>query len=152
MKASNARRLADTVNRENANSQYNKVHRSIDEAAKAGKYEMLALGRGMSQERLARCFDKKEEGSWQIKPGFQQVVNFQLLNLMESFQKIGSGFDIIFCRNLLIYFSKQDQKHVLLNMIKKLKPGGYLFLGHSESITHFNLPLRHVSQTVFQKI
>jgi len=64
MKASNARRLADTVNRENANSQYNKVHRSIDEAAKAGKYECFFY------EHI-----KKEVGSILISEGFTFTTN-----------------------------------------------------------------------------
>lgn len=78
-------------------------------------------------------------------------TSFSWHNLMDNEYNLNGSFDIIFCRNVLIYFSKEDQMHVLLNLIKKLKPNGYLFLGHSESITHLNLPLKSVNNTVFQK-
>ena len=82
----------------------------------------------------------------------RQKVSFMWHNLMDEEYKIKQEFDIIFCRNVLIYFSKDDQLQVLKNLSKKLKLGGYLFLGHSESITNMNLPLKNVSQTVFKKI
>ena len=59
--------------------------------------------------------------------------------------------DIIFCRNVLIYFDKQTQYEVIKKLVDCLKPGGYLFLGHSETIFGTNLPLKSVSTTVFQK-
>lgn len=86
-----------------------------------------------------------------IKKVLRDKTSFKWHNLMDREYQINDNFDIIFCRNVLIYFSKEDQLHVLQNLSKKLKPGGYLFLGHSESITHLNLPLKNVSQTVFQK-
>tara|TARA_R110002167_G_scaffold286400_6_gene491355 strand:+ start:750 stop:1595 length:846 start_codon:yes stop_codon:yes gene_type:complete len=110
------------------------ISQSVLNTAKEGVYEMLALGRGMSQERLKHCFDQKEEGRWKIKPSYQKVINFKALNLMESFQSIGSGFDIIFCRNVLIYFSPEFKKELLIKMHRCLKPGGYLLLGASESL------------------
>ena len=86
-----------------------------------------------------------------IKKVLRDKANFLWHNLMDQEYNFNGTFDIIFCRNVLIYFSKEDQMHVLQNLTKKLNPGGYLFLGHSESITHLNLPLKNVSQTVFQK-
>jgi len=86
-----------------------------------------------------------------IKKILRDKVNFQWHNLMDEEYKIDDNFDVIFCRNVLIYFSKEDQIHVLKNLSKKLNPGGYLFLGHSESINFLNLPLKNVSHTVFQK-
>jgi chemotaxis protein methyltransferase CheR len=102
--------------------------------AQTGVYEMLALGRGMSQDRLKRCFDEHSEGRWKIKPVYQKMINFQLLNLMEPFHKIGSDYDIIFCRNVLIYFSSDLKRDILIKMHQRLKPGGYLMLGASESL------------------
>lgn len=87
-----------------------------------------------------------------IKKILRDKVNFKWHNLMDSDYRVDGLYDVIFCRNVLIYFSKEDQLHVLKNLIKTLKPKGYLFLGHSESITHLNLPLKNVSQTVFQNI
>jgi chemotaxis protein methyltransferase CheR len=110
------------------------ISQTVLNAAQDGVYEMLALGRGMSEERLNTCFDKIDSGKWKIKSSYQKVVNFQVLNLMESFQKIGAGFDIIFCRNVLIYFSTDLKRELLIKMHQSLKPGGYLLLGASESL------------------
>tara|TARA_R110001592_G_scaffold60539_1_gene184143 strand:- start:5 stop:850 length:846 start_codon:yes stop_codon:yes gene_type:complete len=110
------------------------ISQTVLHSARTGVYEMLAIGRGMSQERLARCFDMQEEGRWKIKSNYQKFVNFQLLNLMEPFKKIGTDFDIIFCRNVLIYFSSDLKKELLIKMHQSLKPGGYLLLGASESL------------------
>lgn len=87
-----------------------------------------------------------------IKKELRDKVSFKWHNLMDEEYKINLEFDVIFCRNVLIYFSKENQLHVVQNLCKKLKPNGFLFLGHSESITHLNLPLKNVSQTVFQKL
>jgi len=86
-----------------------------------------------------------------VQKELRKKVSFSWLNLMDKEYPIKGEFDIIFCRNVLIYFSKENQFHVLQNLKKKLKPGGYLFLGHSESIVHMNTGLKSVSQTVFQK-
>lgn len=87
-----------------------------------------------------------------IKKTLRDKVRFKWHNLMNESYPINDSFDIIFCRNVLIYFSKEDQLHVLQNLREKLKPGGYLFLGHSESLNHLNLPLKNVGQTVFQNL
>ncbi|OUS29707.1 chemotaxis protein [Gammaproteobacteria bacterium 45_16_T64] len=104
----------------------------ILEQAKAGVYEMLALNRGMSNDRLNRFFSEHQKGQWKIKPEIQSRVDFRQLNLKESFSTLGR-FDVIFCRNVLIYFSSELQNKILRNIHSILKPGGYLFLGGSET-------------------
>ncbi len=103
------------------------------EHAKRGEYDMLALGRGLSQERLTRNFTKLPSGSWQIKQDIKNRVDFRALNLMGSYAMLGR-FDIVFCRNVLIYFSSELKRDILRKMHATLKPGGYLFLGASESL------------------
>jgi chemotaxis protein methyltransferase CheR len=71
---------------------------------------------------------------------------------MDAAYPVGDPMQIIFCRNVLIYFDKKTQALVLERLCACLEPGGYLFIGHSESVTGFNLPLQAVSNTVFQKI
>ncbi len=60
--------------------------------------------------------------------------------------------DLIFCRNVLIYFEKETQAEVLERLCDCLGKGGYLFIGHSESITGYTLPLKQVANTIFEKI
>ncbi len=102
--------------------------------AKTGVYEMLALGRGMSEQRLKKCFLPHEDGRWEIKPEYKALIDFQLLNLMEGYGRVGNNIDVVFCRNVLIYFSPELKRKILLKMHAALKPGGYLILGASESL------------------
>lgn len=87
-----------------------------------------------------------------LKPEIRQKVSFQRLNFMDSSYPVSSEKQIIFCRNVLIYFEKQTQEEVIRKLIRHLVPGGYLFLGHSETIFGMDLPLKTVGSTTFQKI
>lgn len=103
------------------------------EAARSGEYEMLAIGRGLSQERLECYFTKSSNGAFKIKPELQRGVEFRPLNLLDSFTGLGR-FEVVFCRNVLIYFSAELKKDILTRIHATLKPGGYLVLGASESL------------------
>jgi chemotaxis protein methyltransferase CheR len=69
----------------------------------------------------------------EVRPDLKRVVSFRKQNLMESFGGLGR-FDIIFCRNVLIYFSAEAKGDVIRRMAAALKPGGHLFLGSTESL------------------
>lgn len=90
-------------------------------------------------------------GLVRIVPELRKMVQFGRLNLMDSSFPIDRDFDIIFCRNMLIYFDKPTQQGVLTRLCNHLRPGGYLFLGHSETLAGFGLPLKPVGNTVFQR-
>ncbi|PTU50456.1 chemotaxis protein [Pseudomonas plecoglossicida] len=100
---------------------------------KTGEYDSLAIARGLSQERLQRYFDTKGAGRWAVKPAIRSRVEFRSFNLLDSYASLGK-FDVVFCRNVLIYFSAQVKKDILLRIHSTLKPGGYLFLGASEAL------------------
>ncbi|WP_044870437.1 protein-glutamate O-methyltransferase CheR [Pseudomonas sp. LFM046] len=102
-------------------------------ACRSGEYDSLAMGRGLSQERLQRYFDPKGPGRWAVKPAIRSRVEFRPLNLLDSYAALGK-FDIVFCRNVLIYFSAEVKKDILTRIHATLKPGGYLFLGASEAL------------------
>lgn len=86
-----------------------------------------------------------------IAPVLRTKVNFFRLNFMETYYNVQQTFDIIFCRNTLIYFERDTQEAVINRLCNHLKPGGYFILGHSESITNMNVPLQSVKPTIFQK-
>ena len=71
---------------------------------------------------------------------------------MDDSYTIGDPVQIIFCRNVMIYFDKETQAEVLSRLCDCLVPGGYLFIGHSETISGLDLPLKTVANTVFQRI
>lgn len=105
---------------------------SVLDQAKAGVYDPLALNRGLSQEKLNQYFKPTGNGQWEIKSDIKQRVEFRQLNLKDSFAPLGR-FDVVFCRNVLIYFSTDLQTEILRKIHGVLKPGGYLFLGGSET-------------------
>lgn len=110
------------------------ISSTVLDQARRGEYEMLALGRGLSQERLQRYFKATPGGSWVISDRIKSRVRFQSLNLLGSYSTLGQ-FDLIFCRNVLIYFSSDVKLEILRKMHRQLRPGGYLFLGASESLS-----------------
>lgn len=99
---------------------------------------------------LLRSKDRKR-GVIRIIPELREKVRFGRLNFMNSDYGIGEKFDAIFFRNVMIYFDKQTQQKVLEKLCRNLNPGGYLFAGHSESLVGFDLPIRQVGNSVFQK-
>lgn len=78
-------------------------------------------------------------------------ISFKRLNFMDETYPISSPKNVIFCRNVLIYFDKKTQEKVIRKIIEHLTPGGYLFLGHSETIFGMDLPLTNVGPTTFKK-
>ena len=102
-------------------------------ASKAAEYDGLAIARGLSSERLQRYFDVAAPGRWVVKPPIRARVEFRTQNLLDSYAALGK-FDIVFCRNVLIYFSADVKKDILRRIHATLKPGGYLFLGASEAL------------------
>jgi chemotaxis protein methyltransferase CheR len=108
------------------------ISKSVLEVARRGEYEMIAIGRGLSPERQKQFFTPSANGGWQIKPQLKTMVEFKELNLLERYM-LGK-FDIIMCRNVLIYFSADLKKDILTRMHAALSPGGYLVLGASESL------------------
>lgn len=86
-----------------------------------------------------------------IHPELRGQVGFARLNLMDDRYSVGDRMHLIFCRNVLIYFDKKTQAHVLKRLCDCLAPGGFLFIGHSETIAGLDLPVRTVANTVFQR-
>ncbi len=105
--------------------------------AKRGTYEKLALARGLDGDLQKRYFTENTDGSWSVNREIKSRVDFRSLNLLQSYASFGK-FDIIFCRNVLIYFSAEQKKDILTRLSRCLNPGGYLVIGATESLTGLN--------------
>lgn len=119
----------------------------------AGRYPE-AMVEPVSMARRRRYLMQSKDrsvGEVRIRPELRSKVAFGRLNLMDEAYAVDRDMDIVFCRNILIYFDKATQAKVLSRLCDHLVPGGYLFLGHSESIVGLDLPVRQVANTVFQK-
>ena len=110
---------------------------TVIKTAREGKYDELSMGRGLSDERRQQFFIDNKDGGWTVKPEIRMGTRFTELNLLNSYSSLGKC-DIIFCRNVLIYFSSELKTDILDRMAKVLKPGGFLFLGGSESPTGYS--------------
>ena len=119
----------------------------------AGRYPEAMIEPVSMARRRQYLMQSKERsaGEVRIRPQLRSKVAFGRLNLMDETYPVDRDIDIIFCRNILIYFDKPTQAKVLSRLCDHLVPGGYLFLGHSESIVGLDLPIRQVANTVFQK-
>jgi len=98
---------------------------------------------------LLRSKDKAKR-QVRIVPELRSRIHFSRLNLLEDYS-LNEKMDIIFCRNVLIYFDRDDQKKVLNRLCMHLKEGGYLFIGHSETLAGFSSELEQLVPTVYRK-
>ncbi|MCW9031999.1 MAG: protein-glutamate O-methyltransferase CheR, partial [Gammaproteobacteria bacterium] len=111
------------------------ISQTVVNQAKQGGYDELSVVRGLSPERRDKFF-RKQDDKWVIASDIMQRTRFTELNLLNNYSLLGK-FDIIFCRNVLIYFSSEMKKDILERMGQILKPGGTLILGGSESPTGY---------------
>lgn len=86
-----------------------------------------------------------------IAPELRSRVHFHRLNFMDSDYRIGDVFDAIFFRNVMIYFAKPTQEAVINRLCRHLRPGGYLYIGHSESLLGLEVPLSMVGSAIYRK-
>jgi len=105
----------------------------ILEKAKAGLYSQFEVQRGMPIQLLVKYFQKKDE-MWQIDPRLRAMVQFRPLNLLTDIRSPLGTFDVVYCRNVLIYFDQETKGKVLADIAKLLAPDGCLFLGGAETV------------------
>jgi chemotaxis protein methyltransferase CheR len=93
----------------------------------------------------------KEKRVVRIIPELRKTIDFQWLNFMDNNFGVSGKFDAIFCRNVIIYFDKETQDRLIAKLVDYLVPGGYLFLGHSESIFKTNLPITQMAASTYMR-
>jgi chemotaxis protein methyltransferase CheR len=114
-----------------------------------------ADSRGLTSERLHRHFLRGTGGNAgfiRVKPELRKLVEFRALNLMDNRWSLGDPFDLVFCRNVMIYFDAPTQRRVLERMHAVMKPKGLLFAGHSENFTEAKDLYRLRGKTIYERI
>lgn len=101
--------------------------------AKEGRYTQLEVQRGLPALLLAKYFTKSDEDIWTLKAEIRANVRFKTQNLLESFDALGT-FELIFCRNVLIYQTEEKKREIVERIAGRLSPGGFLILGAAESL------------------
>lgn len=102
------------------------------EKAKSGIFSQFEVQRGLPVKKLVEYF-KKSGDQWQIDPRLQQHVTFKRFNLLDDFAPLGQ-FDIVFCRNVLIYFDQTQKSEILNRVGRQMQAGSHLVLGGSETV------------------
>jgi chemotaxis protein methyltransferase CheR len=108
------------------------ISNEMIQRSRDGLYTHFEAQRGLPIQLLAKYFDKEEQG-WRVKAPMRERIKFRSFNLLESHASLGV-FDIIFCRNVLIYFDLPTKRDVLERMSKQMARDGVLFLGGAETV------------------
>jgi len=104
----------------------------IIKKAQQGVYTQFEVQRGMPIQLLVKYFDKNDD-SWQIKADIRSMVTYKIFNLLNEFTTLGK-FDVVFCRNVLIYFDQQTKGAILDRIAAQMPDDGFLFLGGAETV------------------
>lgn len=121
-------------------------------AARAGVYRLSQV-ESIPRDVLRRFFEKglgDQEGLARVRPDLRRNLTFRHLNLLEI-DDLGERFDVIFCRNVMIYFDRPVQQRVITMLQRHLRPGGHLFISHSESLNGLTHTLKWVAPATFQR-
>lgn len=121
--------------------------------AAAGTYDEERV-RDVPEEIVKRHFLRgrgESAGMLKVKPHLADMIRFRRINLMDDQFPIKSPLDLIFCRNVMIYFDRPTQEKLVNKFHRYLKPGGYLFIGHSESLQWVTHPFKTLAPTIYQK-
>lgn len=127
-------------------------HRILDKA-RAGIYRDETVDRlpGMTiQTHFQRGFGP-QDGNYRVKAPLRAQVTFRHLNLLEGEPPFNEPFHVIFCRNVMIYFDRPTQEELVNKLTKRLVPGGYLFVGHAESLTGIQHHLQTIKPAIYRR-
>jgi chemotaxis protein methyltransferase CheR len=119
-------------------------------AAKEGKYPAQKLTE-LPPALVSANFREAEGGLFEISPEIRRMVLFKRLNLMTEGYPFKNPFDVIFCRNVMIYFDQASRSSLVRAFYRHVKPGGYLFIGHSETIPRSDCPFDYVQPAIYRK-
>ena len=126
--------------------------RALSKAA-SGIYRDERVGK-LPQDLLRRYFLRgkgAQAGNFKIRPNLAQMITFRRINLMDPSFPIRAPLDVIFCRNVMIYFDRPTQTRLIEKFYRHLRPGGYLFIGHSESLQWIDHQFTYLRPTIYQK-
>ncbi len=130
------------------------ISTKVLEKARMGIYErhlVAGIPLSLMQKYFLRNKDK-EKKTVRVVPELRDRISFQRLNLMDEQLMVPEKMDAIFCRNVIIYFERSTQQKLLRRLCRCLNSGGYLFLGHSETVHGFDLPLVRLASTIYRKV
>jgi chemotaxis protein methyltransferase CheR len=128
------------------------IDTNVLETAANGVYPIDRIDK-MAQDRVKRFFQRgcgERSGMVRVRPELRQLVTFKPLNLLANSWPVSGAFDVIFCRNVMIYFDKPTQSQILARFVPLMKPDGLLFAGHSENFMYASDAFKLRGKTVYE--
>lgn len=130
------------------------ISNSVLKSANKGVFK-YDRSQAIDEHLLRKYFQKgagKNEGMVRAKDEIRRKINFQQLNLLSGSYPFRESFHVIFNRNVMIYFDLPTQQELINQMLPLMAPGGYLFIGHSESLNGLDHPLKQLQPSIYQKV
>ena len=128
------------------------IDTNVLETAVNGVYPLERIDK-MAQDRVKRFFQRgkgERSGLVRVRPELRQLVSFKPLNLLGASWPVSGPFDVVFCRNVMIYFDKPTQGKILSRFVPLMKPDGLLFAGHSENFLYASDAFKLRGKTVYE--
>lgn len=125
------------------------ISTKVLEAAQIGVYSADSI-RNLPESWKRRYFQPKDDQVYVLRDEIKKEVIFRSFNLMDSFP-FHRPFDLIFCRNVMIYFEQETKNNLIKKFYESLKPGGYLLIGHSETVQRDTVPFQYIEPSIYQK-
>lgn len=126
------------------------ISNKVLKEAKDGIYSKEKVEK-LPQEWIKSYFKKRDERNYEINREVKNLVEFKYFNLNGSVGWEKSKYDVIFCRNVMIYFDSQTNQKLIKKLYDSLKPGGYLIIGMSESLSNFKTDLKRIKPSIYKK-
>lgn len=128
------------------------ISQNVIAKAKAGIYSEEGM-KGLSNEWKSRYFNKLEDGNFEICQAIKDEVVFKTFNLMNPMPEKykAKPFDLIFCRNVMIYFDMPTKQALVNRFYDVIKPGGYFYIGHAESINRQDTKFQYIKPAIYRK-
>nr|WP_249797244.1 MULTISPECIES: protein-glutamate O-methyltransferase CheR [unclassified Bradyrhizobium] len=120
------------------------LSQEVLEKAKAGVYSQFEVQRGLPIQMLVKYFKQTGE-TWQINPELRAMIQHRQLNLLHDFAQLGT-FDVIFCRNVLIYFDQDTKINIFNRLARQIEPDGFLVLGAAETVVGLTDTFRPIAE------
>lgn len=129
------------------------ISTEVLDIAQEGLYHLdmaKSIPHNLRKKYVLKTKDVNKQPFIRIVPELRKKIKFKQINLMDHYYSVVKDIDIIFCRNVFIYFDRQTQERVIRKLCSHIRPGGYLFIGHSETIRIPNPPFKHVTSTIYK--
>lgn len=126
------------------------ISENVLDIAKAGVYNSERISK-LPADWVQRFFTRRAEDQYEIKPQLKAMVNYRYFNLNDPAHWVRNTYDVIFCRNVMIYFDQPTRQALSQRLFDALKPGGYLIIGMSETLVNLKTGFKYIQPSIYRR-